>query len=81
MNPVLRAKISVNVQKSKDPNGNQTAEQINGTAVYSPDPESENGQFSLATPYLSLNMNINNPKAFDKLENGKEYYLDFIPVE
>lgn len=86
-NGVLRAKIKVGSivegKNSSRPDGEavKTNEQIFAHGVYSEDPASENKKWATATPSLSLNMQIDNPGAFDKLEAGKEYYLDFIPVE
>ena len=76
---MIRAKIKIDsVRPDGDP---KTGEQIHGAAIYSSDKTTENYSFSVATPSLSLQMYISNPGAFDKLEQGKEYYLDFIPVE
>lgn len=41
----------------------------------------ENKSFSAATPSASLTMNVSNPVARGAFEVGKEYYLDFAPVE
>lgn len=54
---------------------------VDFNAVYSSDPETENYSFSKATPSLNLTMSITNPGAFGAFEAGKEYYLDFTPVE
>lgn len=80
-NTVLRAKIQVGAVQEHGTTTEKYSEGIFASAVYSPDPESENGKWSQATPSLQLNMTISNPGAFGKLEQGKEYYLDFIPVE
>ncbi len=75
----IRAKIKIDsVKASGEP---KTAEQIYASAVYSSDKTTENYSFSIATPSLSLTMHINNPRAFDQLIQGKEYYLDFTPAE
>lgn len=86
MNAIIRAKIRINSVVSSGLINNETEvetkhnEQIYAAAVYSDDRTTENWSFSKATPSLQLTMVINNPDAFDKLEQGKEYYLDFIPV-
>lgn len=81
MNKLLRAKVKVqSIIEHKPENGPKVAEQISLSAVYSEDKNSENYSFSQATPQLQLNMTINNPNAFETLKEGKEYYLDFIPV-
>ncbi|HQT97979.1 MAG TPA: hypothetical protein PK416_08895 [Thermodesulfobacteriota bacterium] len=48
--------------------------------VYSEDPNHENKAFWDATPSGTIEMNINNPKAFGQFELGKEYYIDFTPA-
>lgn len=76
---MIRAKIKIdNVRLDGDP---KTGEQISAGAVYSSDKTTENYSFSAATPSLNLQMYISNPGAFGKLIQGKEYYLDFVPVE
>jgi len=40
-----------------------------------------NEQWSSATPSGKLEICISNPVAVDALELGKEYYIDFVPVE
>lgn len=49
--------------------------------VYSEDPNHENKSFWDATPSGEIRMGINNQKAFDQFELGKEYYIDFTKVE
>lgn len=82
MNRVIRAKIKIaSVQTNATDDLPKQFESISAAAVYSEDKEQENYSFSQSTPHLSLSMTINNPGAFDRLIAGKEYYLDFIPVE
>lgn len=88
MNTILRAKIKMNMVKSHpqtsvdDPAvAAKSGEEIQAGAVYSEDKTTENYAFSVATPSLTLSMYISNPDAFGKLIQGKEYYLDFTPVE
>lgn len=87
MTAKLRAKIKIgNIIEGKNssrPDGEivKTNEQISAFGVYSEDPNSENRKWATATPSLNLNMQIDNPQAFGKLEVNKEYYIDFIPVE
>ena len=54
------------------------ARNVKLSAVHGGSPE--NNQFSQASPSGSLEMHINNPAAFDFLEPGKSYYLDFTPA-
>lgn len=46
-------------------------------AVYDSNPESENGKFFKWTPYGSIELGTTT----QQFEPGKEYYLDFVPVE
>ena len=85
-NAVTRAKIRVGsviecFDDHGETKGQKNAERVVAHAVYSDDPNSENKQWSKWTPMFHLDMTINNPGAFGKLEAGKEYYLDFIPTE
>lgn len=41
----------------------------------------ENARYSKATPTGTVTMTINNPPASDQFVPGKEFYLDFTPVE
>lgn len=56
-------------------------QKANLRAVYGGSSNAEDNQFSQATPHGTLEMTISNPAAFDFLEPGKAYYLDFTPVE
>lgn len=40
----------------------------------------ENKTFFKYTPGGNCNFNLVNQETFDKFEQGKEYYLDFIPA-
>lgn len=80
MTQQIRAKVKVyGVTKHEDPN--YPSEFIRISAVYSDDKTTENYSFSKATPSLDMTMAISNPGAFNFFEQGKEYYLDFKPVE
>lgn len=57
------------------------SQEVNLHAVYSGDKNSEDNQFSQATPSGQLTMHISNPAAIGFLEVGKSYYLDFTPAE
>lgn len=55
------------------------------TTVYETDEQksanaAENVRFTKATPWGNIRMNIDNPAAMDQFEVGKEYYVDFNPV-
>lgn len=52
---------------------------VNLSAVYGNDDKDneENNQFSEATPYGSMEMQVDNPNANGFFKEGKEYYLDF----
>lgn len=47
-------------------------------AVYGDTPE--NKTWAAATPNGRVEMNIDNPAAYDAFELGKEYFLDFTPA-
>ncbi|UAK25680.1 hypothetical protein [Sphingomonas nostoxanthinifaciens] len=48
--------------------------------VYSEEVQSEDGRFTKASPWRSLEMLIDNPDAALQFEVGKSYYLDFTPT-
>ena len=65
----------------KDHKGEVVGESVNiGSPPYDPNPESENGRFFQATPSISMNLGVVNLAASAALEVGKDYYVDFIPV-
>lgn len=49
-------------------------------AVYSHDKNTEDNQFSAATPSGTLEMMISNPNATEFFKPGKKYYLDITEV-
>ncbi|MDA8178308.1 MAG: hypothetical protein M0T69_02035 [Deltaproteobacteria bacterium] len=55
--------------------------EVNLTPVYSEDPNHKNKKFWDATPSGSIQMCINNPVAFDRFEEGAEYYVEFTKAE
>lgn len=77
---MIRAKFSV-VSVIKNEDLVSPSEAVCLVAVYSSDPTSENYSWSKWTPAGTLNMTINNPECFGKFVQGKQYYLDFTPVE
>lgn len=87
MGAVLRAKIRIgNVIDDKNTvntgdgdKQEKIQERIVAHAVYGQGDVNE--RWSKWTPSLHLDMMITNDKAWGQLEVGKEYYLDFIPVE
>jgi hypothetical protein len=68
----MRAKF--NVQSVKQENW---GEEVVLSAVYSNESNTEDNQFSQATPNGRLTMTISNPGAKGFLELGESYYLDF----
>ena len=56
-------------------------EMVKMSAVYSEDKNTEDNQFSEATPNGELTMTISNPNAFGFLQEGKSYYLDFTEAK
>lgn len=67
----VRAKMRV---ESVVSDGNGTSVRL--SAVYSPDPDSENAQFSKYTPSASLQMIISAGRAAELFEGGGEFYVD-----
>ena len=61
-----------------DQDGHKTAESTSLYAVYGN--SDENKEWSAATPSASFQLYISNPDAWGKLEQGKEYYVEFIPA-
>ena len=63
-------------------NGGSTSREIlhtaKFTAVYDSNPNSENGKFFKWTPSATFDLGAITGQFF---EVGKEYYVDFIPVE
>lgn len=49
-------------------------------AVYGGEKNSEDNQFSQATPSGQITMVVSNPNAKGFLQEGKQYYLDFTPA-
>ena len=68
----IRAKIQIGSAIK-----NEYGERVVAHAVYSGSTNAEDNNFSAATPSLHLDMNISNPDAIGKLEQGKKYYIDF----
>ena len=54
---------------------------LNFTAVYDPDPESENAKFFKYTPAGTLHLQVVNKAVADQFEVGKEYYIDIIAAD
>lgn len=56
---------------------------VNFRTVYEPDAakDTENARFTKATPWGEIKMGIDNPVALQRFEAGKEYYVDFTPVD
>lgn len=57
------------------------AKRVKLSAVYSHDRNSEDNQFSQATPSGSIEMMVTNPDALEFIQPGKSYYVDFSEAE
>lgn len=68
----MRAKFNVSNVKNES-----WGEEVELHAVYSNENNTEDNQFSQATPNGRLTMTISNPAAKGFLQPGKSYYLDF----
>jgi len=73
---MIRAKFECTSVSNDDMFGN---EHVYLSAVY--DNGKANKEWSEATPAGSLDMVISNPDAKGQFVAGKEYFLDFTPVE
>lgn len=74
---MIRAKFVVNsIERSRYAN-NDT---INMIAVYD-ESTAENRRFAKATPSGKLEIIISTPEALSEFELGREFYLDFTPVD
>jgi hypothetical protein len=71
---MVRAKFKVD-ETAK----NTWAERVTLTPVVSGSPENE--AFFKTTPSGKIEMQIKNPEAMKQFEPGKEFYVDFTPVE
>lgn len=84
---VVRAKFKLISQKNsegwkKDKEGKTAlVASYEFTPVYSDDPESENKKFWEATPSGKITLDTVNPEVLKEFDIGREYYIDFIPVE
>lgn len=76
MNTSLRAKFRVNSVTDFGYN----SKQVKLSAVYSNDKNTEDNQFSSATPSGSLEMMITSPIAQDFFAAGDEVYMDFTKI-
>lgn len=76
--PVVRAKFTVaEVTRFA---WNDSSTRIVLTPVYDPS-NAEDMSFAKATPIGRLEMQVDNPRAAEKLVLGTTFYLDFTPVE
>ena len=79
--PILRAKMKVQeVTHIMNDKGEIEQERVKLSAVYG-QPGTENAEWSRWTPYAEFTIGINNPKAFNTLSKGHEFYVDFTPVD
>lgn len=85
MGKVTHTRCKVRVQKveeHKDHTGKVYAKSVTvGAPPYDPDPESDNGRFFAATPCINMTLHVLNLAAADAFEEGKDYYVDFSPVQ
>lgn len=62
---------------SPDNSGRDTCKIVRMSPVYSPDPNSPNYSYSVATPAGEVCLYITNPAAFEQFKEGKTYDLTF----
>jgi len=72
--------MAVRAKMTRGAIGNNT---VKFRTVYEPDAASdtENAQFTRATPWGEISLGIDNPAAIEQFEAGKAYYVDFSPAE
>ena len=77
---MVRAKFIVNSNKDNGyTDENYKGSEIHLSAVYSGSPENE--AFFKMTPGGNISLVTVNPKAAEQFIQGKEFYVDFTPVE
>lgn len=79
---VLRLKMMVNSVKTVHGNdGEPSQQEISLSAVYSNNPDAANAQWSRWTPSASLQMQVSNIAAFNKVKPGQFVYVELIPTD
>lgn len=84
--PKMRAKMRLyHITPYSNGNGVLVQEQLHFHAVsaskYPEDGSDENNTYAKFSPSGMLQLTVANPSLVGKFETGKEYYLDFTPVE
>jgi hypothetical protein len=64
----------------KNADGTTNQEQVKLRAVYGEE-GSPNAEWSKFTPSANFEIFINNPRAFNQLSQGHEFFVDFTPTE
>jgi len=77
----MRAKMKVSRVESFETYQNLTFRAVCKSDGYPADGSDENNSFAKWTPTAALNMTVNNPDLFGKINEGEEYYLDFTKAE
>lgn len=72
----IRAKVTVH--RAERSGG---SERVELGAVKSGGDDPEDNAFATATPYLKLEMTIDNPDAQGYFQPGRRYYLDVTPAD
>lgn len=82
MDKITRAKFVVTDVDRDEADGSARFIKLEAVTAYDyDDPSEENVKFFDATPYGELSMGVVNKPAAEPFEVGREFYLDFIPVE
>ena len=80
--PKMRAKLRLHhIDKSGFPHNETLYFHAVAASKYPEDGSDENNTFAKFSPSASLQLNVANPALVGKFETGKEYYLDFTPVD
>jgi hypothetical protein len=77
----MRAKMKVVAVDRQDGFENLLFSAVCKSEGYPEDGSDENNTFARWTPTAYLSMTINNPELFGSINDGEEYYLDFIRAE
>lgn len=75
--PVMRAKMRVSKVEKFDGYENLSFSAVCKHDGYPDDGSDENNTYAKWTPTAELEMTVNNPALFGKINEGEEFYVDF----
>lgn len=71
--------LKVEKHEQGDPRYHSARIQL-GSPPYDPNPESENGRFFSATPWIDMTIGVVNMAAAEMFKEGQDVFVDFTPV-